>query len=198
MMRSLGAEVVLVGSASRFGSGGRCRGEILNWCSRSRRNWCGSGGRFRADQFLHRGNFRAHYLHTGPEFLRQSGHSIQAFCDFVGSGGTFAGCAAAFKEDDPGIQCYVVEPEGAAVLAGEEADRPGHRIQGGGYSMADWIASTANMSMGICRSPTTRRSGWPAAWPGGRPLRRFLQRRQSGRRTTAPERALAPGRRWPS
>jgi len=29
-----------------------------------------------------------------------------------------------------------VEPEGAAVLAGEQATNPNHRIQGGGYSMA--------------------------------------------------------------
>lgn len=57
------------------------------------------------------------------------------FCDFVGSGGTFAGCAAAFKEYDPRIQCYVVEPAGSAVLAGLGAPNPNHRIQGGGYSM---------------------------------------------------------------
>jgi cysteine synthase A len=39
------------------------------------------------------------------------------------------------KEHDPSIQCHVVEPEGAAVLAGEPSVRPNHRIQGGGYSM---------------------------------------------------------------
>ena len=30
-----------------------------------------------------------------------------------------------------------MEPEGAAVLAGESASRPNHRIQGGGYAMAE-------------------------------------------------------------
>jgi cysteine synthase A len=83
------------------------------------------------------GNFRAHYLHTGPELLRQASNKIDAFCDFVGTGGSFAGCAAAFKEFNPGIQCFIVEPEGAAVLAGAPVEYPNHRIQGGGYGMAE-------------------------------------------------------------
>lgn len=45
-------------------------------------------------------------------------------------------CAAAFKAHDPSIACFVVEPEGAAALKGETVTNPGHRIQGGGYSMA--------------------------------------------------------------
>jgi len=92
---------------------------------------------FRADQFELEGNFRAHYLHTGPEFIKQSKGTIQAFCDFVGSGGTFSGCAAAFKEHDNSIECFVVEPKGAAILAGKDVTKPGHRIQGGGYSKAN-------------------------------------------------------------
>ena len=59
---------------------------------------------------------------------------IDAFCDFAGTGGTFAGCAAAFKEHNPAIRCYVVEPAGAAVLSGAALTDPGHRIQGGGYA----------------------------------------------------------------
>lgn len=92
---------------------------------------------FRADQFRLPGNFRAHYLHTGPEFLSQSGGGIDAFCDFVGTGGSFAGCAAAFKEHNASIRCFVVEPMGAAVLAGEPVTDSKHRIQGGGYAMSD-------------------------------------------------------------
>jgi cysteine synthase A len=92
---------------------------------------------FRADQFHLAGNFRAHYLHTGPDFWRQSGEHIDAFCDFAGTGGSFAGCAAAFKERNPAVGCYVVEPAGAAVLAGRAVTDPNHRIQGGGYSMPD-------------------------------------------------------------
>jgi cysteine synthase A len=80
---------------------------------------------------------RAHYLHTGPEILRQTGGRLDAFCDFVGTGGSFAGCAAAFKQHNPAIGCFVVEPEGAAALKGAPVTNPAHRIQGGGYSMAN-------------------------------------------------------------
>jgi cysteine synthase A len=68
--------------------------------------------------------------------IRQAG-KIDAFCDFVGSGGSFAGCAKALKEHDAAVKCYVVEPEGAAAVAGEAITRPNHRIQGGGYSISD-------------------------------------------------------------
>jgi cysteine synthase A len=134
MMRALGADVVLVdqlpGSAHGQVSGGDL--ELVNQeTARIERE----RGAFRADQFHHQGNFRAHYLHTAREILEQTGGKIDAFCDFVGSGGTFAGCAAAFKEYNPKIQCFVVEPFGCAVLAGKDASQLNHRIQGGGYSM---------------------------------------------------------------
>ena len=48
-----------------------------------------------------------------------------------------AGCAAALKATNPATQCFVVEPEGAAALAGQPVTTPQHRIQGGGYSMGD-------------------------------------------------------------
>jgi len=136
MMSALGAEVVLVdqmpGSVP-----GQVSGEDLHLVEETARRIVTERRAFRADQFRLTGNFRAHYLHTGPEILRQSGGRIDAFCDFAGTGGTFAGCAAAFKEYDPGILCYLVEPRGAAVLAGEPVSNPGHRIQGGGYAMQD-------------------------------------------------------------
>lgn len=125
MMRALGAEVVLVDQLPDSESG-QVSGGDLELVEQRALQIARERGAFRADQFRHRGNFRAHYLHTGPEILRQAGGSIGAFCDFAGTGGTFAGCAAAFKEYNPAIQCFMVEPSS-----------PRHRIQGGGYSMAD-------------------------------------------------------------
>jgi cysteine synthase len=92
---------------------------------------------FRADQFHLESSSRAHYLHTAPEVLKQANGKIDAFCDYVGTGSSFGGCAAAFKEHDPTIQCYIVEPTEAAVLAGRPVTNPNHRIQGGGYSMTE-------------------------------------------------------------
>jgi cysteine synthase len=135
MMRALGAEVVLVDQAPGSISG-QVSGDDLALVEQEAQRIVEERGAFRADQFRLAGNMRAHYLHTGPEILRQSGGGFDAFCDFVGTGGSFAGCAAAFKEHDPAIDCFVVEPEGAAALKGEPVTNPAHRIQGGGYSMA--------------------------------------------------------------
>lgn len=135
MMRALGAEVVLVDQAPGSVSG-QVSGDDLALVEQETQRIVQARGAFRADQFQLAGNMRAHYLHTGPEILRQTGGRLDAFCDFVGTGGSFAGCAAAFKEHNAVIGCFVVEPQDAAALKGEPVANPGHRIQGGGYSMA--------------------------------------------------------------
>ena len=135
MMSALGAEVILVDQLPDS-EPGQVSGGDLELVEREVQRIVAERNAFRADQFRLIGNFRAHYLHTGPEFIKQSGGVIDAFCDFVGTGGSFAGCAAAFKEHNPSIRCFVVEPDGAAALAGEPVTYPNHRIQGGGYSMS--------------------------------------------------------------
>ena len=134
MMAALGAEVILVDQLPDS-EPGKVSGGDLELVEVTAQRIVKERKAFRADQFQLHGNFRAHYLHTGPEFLRQSHFQIEAFCDFPGTGGSFSGCAAAFKEYDSEIQCYIVEPEGAAVLAGKPVTDPNHPIQGGGYSM---------------------------------------------------------------
>jgi cysteine synthase A len=138
MMAALGAEVVLVDQLPTS-QPGQVSGADLELVEQAAQRIARERNAFRADQFHHQGNFRAHYLHTGPELLAQTGGQIDAFCDFTGTGGTFAGCAAALKEHNPRIECYIVEPEGAAVLSGGKAEKPNHRIQGGGYSMPDLV-----------------------------------------------------------
>jgi cysteine synthase A len=133
MMRALGAEVVLVDQAPG-GQPGHVSGADLDLVARETERLVATRQAFRADQFRLEASRRAHLLHTGPEIIRQAAGRIDAFCDFVGSGGSFAGCALALKAHDPTTRCFVVEPEGAATLAGEPATRPGHRIQGGGYA----------------------------------------------------------------
>ncbi|UCH97172.1 MAG: cysteine synthase family protein [Candidatus Aminicenantes bacterium] len=136
MMAALGAEVVLVDQAPGSPRG-QVSGEDLALVEQETQRIVEKRNAFRADQFTLQGNFRAHYLHTGPEILRQTNGSLDVFCDFVGSGGTFAGVSAALKEHNPLIKCFVVEPSSAAVLAGKAITNPNHRIQGGGYSMED-------------------------------------------------------------
>ena len=136
MMSALGAEVVLVDQLPDSVPG-QVSGGDLKQVEEETRRISDERNAFRADQFRLQSNFRAHYLHTGPEILKQSGGNLDLFCDFVGTGGSFAGCAAALKEYNPNIQCFIIEPEGAAVLTGEPATEPNHRIQGGGYAMKD-------------------------------------------------------------
>ncbi len=136
MMAALGAEVVLVDQLPGS-QRGQVSGGDLELVEQETERIVRRRRAFRADQFRLRACFRAHYLHTAREILEQSGGRIDAFCDFAGTAGSFAGCAARLKEHNPAIRCYLVEPEGAAVLSGERAGRPNHRIQGGGYSMPD-------------------------------------------------------------
>lgn len=136
MMRALGAEVVLVNQAPG-GQPGAVTGNDLKRVEEATHDIVKERGAFRADQFAHYGNALAHYKHTGPEIWAQSDGMVTAFCDFVGSGGTFSGVSRYLKEKNSSIQCFIVEPEGAAVLSGDANVDAQHPIQGGGYAVAE-------------------------------------------------------------
>lgn len=134
MMTALGAEVVLVDQAP--GSiAGQVSGDDLALVEQAAQTITAERGAFRADQFNRQGNSEAHYQTTGPEFWAQSGGTITHFADFAGSGGTFAGTTRFLKEQNPAIACYLVEPDGAAVLSKQPLTSANHPIQGGGYAM---------------------------------------------------------------
>jgi len=134
MMRALGAEVVLVDQAPGSPAG-QVSGEDLALVEQETERIVQERGAFRADQFNNDANVRAHELHTGEEMWAQAEGKIDAYVDFAGTGGTFAGCALALKRHNPAVRCYVVEPATAAHLAGRPVTNPNHRIQGGGYNM---------------------------------------------------------------
>lgn len=134
MMRALGAEVVLVPQAAG-GRPGRVSGADLALVEDAAQRVTAERGAFRADQFARAGNPLAHGDGTAPEIWAQSGGSVTAFCDFVGSGGTLGGCARFLGPR--GVRCYAVEPSGAEAIAGGDTTHPDHPIQGGGYMMDD-------------------------------------------------------------
>jgi cysteine synthase A len=136
MMKALGAEVILVDQLPES-QPGQVSGGDLALVEAAAQRITKERNAFRADQFHLPGSWRGHYLHTAAEILKQSNGKIDAFCDYAGTGSSFAGCAAAFKGYNPDILCYLVEPAEAAVLAGLPVTNPNHRIQGGGYSMAE-------------------------------------------------------------
>ena len=136
MMQALGAEVVLVDQLPESVPG-QVSGDDLALVETRAQEIARQRGAFRADQFVRDGNPLAHYRETGPEIWRQSGGTVTHFCDFVGSGGSYAGITRYLKEKDRTIGCYIVELEGAEALRDGRSSRPDHPIQGGGYSLPD-------------------------------------------------------------
>lgn len=136
MMAALGAEVILVDQLPESRAG-EVSGADLAEVDRVATELTAARGAFRADQFQRMGNPASHEETTGPELWAQSGGKIDAFCDFVGSGGTLVGTSTYLRRQHPAIKCYPIEPVGAAVLSGEEVIKAEHPIQGGGYVMSD-------------------------------------------------------------
>eukprot|EP00941_MAST-03F_sp_MAST-3F-sp1_P000443 g443.t1 len=135
MMQSLGAEVILVDQMPDS-IPGQVSGEDLDLVDEEAKKVTKELNAFRADQFYRDGNWKAHYK-AGVEILDATSGKVDAFADFLGSAGTYKGISKAFKERNSNIQCFVVEPEGAAVLAGKPVTNSNHPIQGGGYIIPD-------------------------------------------------------------
>jgi len=134
MIEGLGARVELVPQApgSPPGQVSGADLDLVKWRTEALTKQLGA---FRCDQFRDEANVRAHEQGTAEEIWKDLGGKINAFCDFVGSGGTFVGTSRGLKRHDPSLRCYAVEPSTAAVLAGKPVTRANHKIQGGGYSM---------------------------------------------------------------
>ena len=129
MMQALGAEVVLV-EQTPDSIPGQVSGADLAQVEAVATRITQQRNAFRADQFKREGNPRAHYQHTGPEIWLQSNGQVTHFCDFVGSGGSYAGISRYLKEQNADIGCFIVEPAGAEILATGGASNPDHPIQG--------------------------------------------------------------------
>jgi cysteine synthase A len=87
---------------------------------------------FLPHQFSNFANAEAHYHTTAPEIreqLRLAGFKLDAFVAGVGTGGTIIGTAAYFREHEPGVKFYPLEPaESPTLTLGHH--HGSHRIQG--------------------------------------------------------------------
>lgn len=70
-----------------------------------------------ANQFDNRANRLAHYETTGPEIWAQTDGKIDAWVSATGTGGTYAGSALFFKEQNPKIKCIVADPMGSGLYS---------------------------------------------------------------------------------
>jgi cysteine synthase A len=135
-MAAFGAEVVLVDQVP--GSvAGQVSGADLERVEAETARLVADRGAFRADQFVREANLLAHERHTGPEIWEQSEGTVDVYLDLVGTAGSFMGVTRALRRHNPDLRAYVVEPAGAAVLAGRPVTDPRHKLQGAGYSRTD-------------------------------------------------------------
>jgi cysteine synthase A len=118
LMRKLGAKVILTPAAERA-SGAVTKTEELA----KKHGW------FVARQFSNPANPEYHRNTTGPEILRDfAGKRLDYWVTGYGTGGTLTGAGEMIKKGRPDAKVVVVEPEGAALLAGGEWHP--HKVQG--------------------------------------------------------------------
>jgi S-sulfo-L-cysteine synthase (O-acetyl-L-serine-dependent) len=65
---------------------------------------------FYPDQYNNPANWKAHFEHTGPEIIRQTGGTLTHFIAAMGTSGTFTGTSRRLKRDLPHVQCFSAQP----------------------------------------------------------------------------------------
>jgi cysteine synthase B len=65
---------------------------------------------FYPDQYNNPANWKAHFEHTGPEIIHQTGGRFTHFVAAMGTSGTFMGNTRRFKRDLPEVRCISVQP----------------------------------------------------------------------------------------
>jgi len=159
MIKALGGQVVLVDQAPGALKG-KVSGDDMQLVSEVADRMVEETGAFYFNQFHNEDNSASHEP-AALEMWVQSMGQIQAFADFIGTGGTFMGYSRALKRLNPAIRCYVVEPHGCAHYKGEIIPGASHTIQGGGYAkhmeivdkayMDGYITVTCDESVEMCQ-----------------------------------------------
>src|SRR5579864_7615014 len=65
---------------------------------------------FYPDQYNNPANWKAHFEHTGPEIIQQTGGRLTHFVTCMGTSGTFTGISRRLKRDLPHVKCYSAQP----------------------------------------------------------------------------------------
>ena len=132
MIKAFGGEVVLVEQAPNSIKG-KVSGQDLKLVEIEAERLVKQTGAFYFNQFYNHNNAASHEP-AADEMWEQTDGQIEAFADFIGTGGTFMGYSRALKKHNKNIRCYAVEPYGCAYYKGEIVPGANHIIQGGGYA----------------------------------------------------------------
>lgn len=65
---------------------------------------------FYPDQYNNPANWKAHYEHTGPEIIQQTGGRITHFVAAMGTSGTFTGVSRRLRRELPDVKVYSAQP----------------------------------------------------------------------------------------
>ena len=65
---------------------------------------------FYPDQYNNPANWKAHFEHTGPEIIQQTGGRLTHFITAMGTSGTFMGISRRLKRDLPEVKCISAQP----------------------------------------------------------------------------------------
>lgn len=118
LLKAYGAEVVLTPAEQRMPGAIRKAVELQAQIPNS----------FIPQQFENKANPDIHRTTTALEIIEQMEGRLDAFVATAGTGGTITGTGEVLREKLPGVQIYVVEPQGSPVLSGGE---PGpHKLVG--------------------------------------------------------------------
>ena len=132
ILSAFGAEIVLTKQVD--GSPGMVTGADISLAMEKAKEIARDRKAFYVDQFNNPSGIKAHFMHTGPEILRDL-PQIDVFMASVGSAGTFIGTSKYLKSVNSNIKCISVEPEKAAILKTGKVDDPKHIIQGTAYGL---------------------------------------------------------------
>src|SRR5579862_8661310 len=65
---------------------------------------------FYPDQYNNPANWKAHFEHTAPEIIKQTGGRLTHFVAAMGTSGSFTGVTRRLKRELPDVKCYSAQP----------------------------------------------------------------------------------------
>ncbi|MBQ1903866.1 MAG: cysteine synthase family protein [Ruminococcus sp.] len=131
LLRALGAEVINTPRAEGMLGAVRKADELRGQIP----------GAISLEQFKNPANPLAHFETTGKEIWDDLGGRVTHIVAGAGSGGTYTGIVRYVKQQDPGVQGVLADPEGSTIGGGEHFD---YNIEGIGN---DFIPDTMDISL---------------------------------------------------
>ncbi|KAL4118677.1 hypothetical protein PRIC2_011002 [Phytophthora ramorum] len=110
MMKTMGAEVHILPTTSMSDKENHFFHVARRLAETTLNGYC-------PNQFDNLANMRAHYEGTAPEIWEQVGGEIHGFVTSAGTSGTIAGMSRFFKEQDPDVKVWLIDPEETAAMS---------------------------------------------------------------------------------